>query len=161
MFNRWIIVPFLSFFIVTGWAESVDERAALSVWVNEAIVATYTFDFNDTLAQQKQISHYFTSKGWIAFKKALSDSKLIENVKKNEYRVTAVATKPPEIKKKGTLGWQAVMPVLVFYQNPQYKQKQHLEITLDFNTAPSGQGVRGFAIDSFISKITKPACKCP
>lgn len=52
------------------------------------------------------------------------------------------------------------MGLLVVYQNPQYQQKQHLKVTIDFMQAPSGQGVRGYTISSLQSVVNKTPCKC-
>ncbi len=87
----------------------------LSVWVNEAIVATYTYNYQNELTRQKEIAHYFTSTGWINYTKALTESKLPTAVKKNAYSVSAVATMPPIIKSLHQNYWQAMMPVLVVY----------------------------------------------
>ncbi|MCL5272466.1 MAG: DotI/IcmL family type IV secretion protein [Gammaproteobacteria bacterium] len=144
--------------IQTGY--SAPERAPLAVWVNEAIVATYTYDFKNYLQQQKDIAKYFTANGWISYSKALIDSKLPETVNKNSYEVSAVATQPPVIADVDPTHWLASMPVLVVYKNPQYQQQQHLKITLGFTQVPSGQGVRGFAITSLQSKVIKPPCEC-
>jgi hypothetical protein len=133
----------------------------LEVWANEAIVATYTFNYQNFLPRQKEIATYFTSNGWIAYTKALNDSKLPDAVQKNDYYVSAVATLPPQVKMIRDNYWQAVMPLLVVYKNPQYQQTQTLEVTIEFVAAPSGQGVRGFAISSLQSKQIKPACQCP
>ena len=133
----------------------------LAVWTNEASVATYTYNYQNYLARQQQIAQYFTSDGWIAYSKALNDSKLPDAVQQNAYYVSAVATLPPTIKTLGTNQWQATMPLLVVYKNPQYQQKQTLAITLNFTSAPTGQGVRGLAITSLQAKVTQPACKCP
>ena len=67
---------------------------------------------------------------------------------------------PPEIKQLAANHWQAVMPLLVVYKNPQYQQKQTLEVTLNFLQAPPGQGVRGLVINSLQAKVVKPTCKC-
>jgi hypothetical protein len=48
----------------------------------------------------------------------------------------------------------------VVYKNPQYQQKQTLEVTIQFETAASGQGVRGLAISNLISKTTQKPCQC-
>ena len=138
---------------------ALDEQ--LNVWTNEAIVATYSYNYQNFLTRQKEIARYFTSKGWIAYSKALIESKLPEAVQKNDYSVSAVATLPPQVKSLRANSWQAVMPLLVVYKNPQYQQKQTLEVTIEFTTAPAGQGMRGYAITSLQSKVVKPACKCP
>lgn len=136
------------------------DNAQLSVWANEAIIATYTFDYKNLLDQQKQIAKYFTSTGWIAYSKALADSKLLDTVQKNAYFVSAVATSPPKLTVLDPTHWIAVMPILVIYENPQYQQRQNLLVTINFTVAPAGQGVRGLSILSLQSAVTTPPCEC-
>lgn len=141
-------------------AISAPDRAQLTVWANEAIIATYTFDYKNYVQQQKEIAKYFTSDAWISFTKALNDSKLPEDVQKNLYKVTAVATEPPKLISLDATHWQVIMPILVMYENPEYKQTQNLKVVLGFTVAANGQGVRGFSITSLQSTITKPPCQC-
>lgn len=160
MYQRIILLCFsLLILPLQGWADTGETQRA--VWVNEAIVATYTYNYQNFLARQKEIATYFTASGWIAYTKAMTDSKLPESVQKNAYYVSAVATMPPQIKQLRDNTWQAIMPLLVVYKNPQYQQKQTLNITLEYTTAPSGQGVRGLAITSLQAKEAEPACQCP
>ena len=149
------------FFLLSKSLMAASYSVPLAVWANEAIVATYTFTHQDFLKRQKEIAKYFTSEGWINYTKALQQSGLPESVKQNQYDVSAVATSPPEIKKLSEDTWQAVMPLLVIYKNPQYLQKQTLQVTILFTEVPKGQGVRGMAISSLKSKIKQPACRCP
>ena len=132
----------------------------LAVWANEAIITTYTYNYQNFVNRQKEIAFYFTAQGWIAYSNALIASKLPETIQKNAYDVSAVATMPPQIKVLHDNYWQAVMPILVVYKNPQYIQKQTLEVTLEFTLAPTGQGVRGLAIASLQAKVVKPFCQC-
>lgn len=158
-YPRLFIVGFLSLFLSLQ-AQSAPDNAQRAVWVNEAIVATYTFNYKDFMTRQKEIAKYFTAQGWINYSKALQESKLPESIEKNAYAVSAVATMPPEIKALKDGQWQADMPVLVVYTNPDYKQKQTLNIMITFIEAPAGTGVRGFAITNLQAKIAQPACKC-
>ncbi len=160
MFIQRVIILLISMLAAPYSAYADVDNTQLAVWANEAIVATYTYNFKNYLARQKEIAQYFTSNGWIAYSKALTDSKLPETVKNNSYFVSAVATMPPKVKVLRSNYFQATMPLLVVYSNPQYKQKQNLDITLEFTTAASGQGVRGFAVESLQAKQTSPACKC-
>jgi hypothetical protein len=147
--------------IILPWNTHADDNnTALVVWANEAIVATYTYNYQNFLERQKQIAFYFTAEGWIAYSNALNASKLPDTVKKNAYDVSAVATLPPMIKSVGNNAWQAKMPLLVVYKNPQYLQKQTLNITINFTTVASGQGIRGYAITSMTSTIATPPCQC-
>lgn len=153
----WVVIVF----IMAQFAVASPDRIQLAVWANEAIIATYTFNYQTYVQQQKEIAKYFSSAGWIAYSKALNASKLPEAVQKNAYDVTAVATQPPKIITLDPTHWQAIMTILVVYQNPQYQQRQHLKIVLGFTQASPGQGVRGFSITSLQSSVTKPPCQCP
>ena len=160
MFYRRIVI--LCVFLV-GFplqAQLAPDDTQRAVWVNEAIIATYTYNHNDFMARQKDIAKYFTAQGWINYSKALQASKLPEAIQKNAYSVSAVATMPPEIKVIKDNQWQANMPVLVVYTNPEYKQKQTLNIMITFIEAPGRTGVRGFAITNLQAKISQPACTC-
>jgi len=136
------------------------DNTQLAVWANEAIVATYTYDYKNYLPRQQEIAHYFTSTAWINYSTALQNSKLPESVIQNSYSVSAVATLPPTIKTIAANHWQAVMPILVIYKNSKYQQKQTLEVTLDFQAAPNGQGVRGLAIINLKADVSESACQC-
>ena len=146
--------------LLSAQALAAFDKTQLAVWANEAIVATYSFDYKNFLPRQKEIAKYFTAEGWTAYSTALNASKLPESIQTNSYFVSAVATLPPEIKALGNNQWQATMPLLVVYKNPQYQQKQHLAVTITFKEVPSGQGVRGLAINSLQSVISQPACQC-
>lgn len=156
--NKKLVFVLLSIFFQLSYAQP--EQAQLSVWVNEAIVSTYTYSYKNYLEDQKKIAKYFTADGWIAYSNALNASKLPEDVQKNLYTVSSVATAPPEITNIDPTHWKATMGLIVAYQNPQYQQRQHLKVTINFMVAPSGQGVRGYSITSLQSAVVKQPCKC-
>jgi hypothetical protein len=151
---------FLLLSLISTASFAVPDNTQLAVWANEAIVATYSYDYKNFLLRQKEIAKYFTAQGWIAYSTALNAAKLPETVQKNSYFVSAVATLPPEIKVINSTQWQATMPLLVLYKNPQYQQTQQLLITIHFIPAPAGQGVRGLAIASLQAKVIEAPCKC-
>lgn len=151
----------LAFVLLSQLSHAGPEQAPLVVWANEAAVATYSFSYKNFLPDQKQIAKYFTSEGWMAYSKALTDSKLPESVQKNQYVVSAVPTLPPVITAIDSTHWKAVMNLLVVYENPQYQQHQNLKVTINFGVAPEGQGVRGYSISSLQAVTSKPPCKCP
>ena len=136
------------------------DTTQLSVWANEAVVATYTYNYQNFITQQKTIAKYFTASGWTGYSTALNKAELPQMVQKNSYFVSSVALLPVELKTIDANHWQATMPLLVVYKNPQYQQKQTLEVTIQFETAASGQGVRGLAISNLISKTTQKPCQC-
>ena len=150
----------LLFLIFSPLACTAPDATQLAVWANEAIIATYSFDYKNYLQEQKAIAKYFTSDAWMAYTKALNDSKLPDSVQKNNYYVSAVATQPPAITTIDVTHWQAIMPVLVVYKNPQYQQQQTLKVVLRFTQASSGQGVRGFSANSLQATVSTPPCQC-
>lgn len=148
----WLLYPLASF--------AIPQETQLSVWANEAIVATYTYNYKNFLPRQREIAKYFTSTAWKAYSDALQKAKLPESVNKNSYTVSSVATSPPVLTQSGPNQWHVVMPILVLYENPQYKQTQHINVNLFFKTADSGQGVRGLVITALNAELTSPACSC-
>jgi len=144
-------------FTLSTHAASTD--IALAVWANEAIVTTYTFDFEHFLAEEKEIAKYFTAKGWIDYTRAMTDSKLPETIQKNSYYVSAVATMPPTIKKNHDTTWEVTMPILVIYKNPAYTQKQNVLVSLT-GIRTTKEGVRGYAISSLRASVITDPCRC-
>lgn len=136
------------------------DETQLSVWANEAIVATYTFNDKNFMTRQKAIALYFNAQGWINYSAAFNASGLPATVQENHFSVTSVATLPPVVTTIAKDRWQAVMPLLVSYQNQQQQQKQSLQVTITFGTAPEGQGVRGLSIYSFQAVTITPPCEC-
>ncbi|WP_028388828.1 DotI/IcmL family type IV secretion protein [Legionella fairfieldensis] len=149
----------LALLVLTSSVWAVPDKTQLAVWANEAIVATYSYDYKNFLPRQKEIAKYFTAEGWIAYSTVFNASRLPDTVKANSYYVSAVATSPPEVKEVGANQWQAEMPLLVVYKNPQYQQQQHLAVTITFTPVAAG-GIRGLAITSLQSQVTAPACQC-
>jgi hypothetical protein len=141
-------------------AQAAPDRTQLAVWANEAIIATYTYDYKNYLEQQKEIAKYYTAAGWVAYTQALNESKVPEIVQKNQYEVTAVATQPPTLVTLDPNHWQATMTILVVYKSSEHQQQQNLKVSIGFQTAPGQQGVRGFHISSLKSTIVSPPCQC-
>lgn len=132
---------------------------ALSVWVNEAIITSYTLDYEHLLQQEKELAKYFTSEGWIGYSQAFQASNLPQKIQANSYVVTAVATMPPTLKSVNQNEWEATMPILVLWKNPAYQQKQELNVIVRF-IASTSQGVRGYAIVSLKSIPMAAPCRC-
>lgn len=165
MFHRKNIIGKTALLAALLWsallsAQPLPDKVQLAVWANEAIVATYTFNHKNFLTRQKEIARYFTAAGWIAYSAALNASTIPSSVMKNAYSVSAVASLPPKITIIKGNEWEATMPLLVLYENPQYQQKQQLQVTIRFAPVPSGQGIRGLAISSLQAKNITPPCKC-
>ena len=141
-------------------ALAAPSNTELAVWANEAIIATYTFDYQNFITEQKTIAKYFTADGWIKYNTALLESKLPDQVKKNSYFVSAVAQLPIQLKTIDNNHWEASAPIVVVYKNPSYQQKQTLQVTIQFSAVQPEQGVRGLAITQLTSVPTEKPCEC-
>lgn len=159
--NLYNLIPIIFLFLGVGIAPGFasPSNVTLTVWVSEAAVATYTFDFENFVTQQKKIAKYFTADGWISFSKAMEEAKLPETIQKNSYYVSAVPTMPPVIKETGQDEWEATISILVVYKNPAYKQKQNLNVVINFIKSDR-YGINGFAIVSLKSTVIDAPCRC-
>ena len=158
MNNR--LLCFLLFVVFNQQALALNENIVRSIWANYVIISTYTLSPSQLIAQQKEIAKFFTAKAWINYTRALASSKFINTIKNNQYQVSAVSMRSPEIKSLTADQWQAEMPVMVWYKNPQYQQKQTLNVTITFKKATANEGAEGYAITSFQSKVIEPLCQC-
>lgn len=159
--NRWIQIVVSLFFLQSSciYSSQIPDKAQQVVWIYEAVTEMNTWTYQDFLTRQQKIARYFTAQGWINYTKALKESKVPEIVQARKYSVQTVPLLPPEIKQITPKQWQAIMPILVVYENAAGKQKQTLSVTLDFEQV-EGEGIRGFAINRFQSKTTAPPCDC-
>ena len=160
MLGHRILLLCTLWFISPLQALATPDNTQLAVWANEAIIATFTYNHENFLNRQKEIAQYFTANSWIAYSNALKEAKLPETIKSNAYYVSAVATLPPVLTSLKDNSWQVIMPVLVLYKNLEYKQKQTLNIKLNFKEVPEGTGVRGLAITSLQATVAKAPCIC-
>lgn len=147
------------FFLLANNGFAGPSNSQLVVWSSEAVVSTYTFDYQNLVKQQKQIAKYFTVNGWVNYSKALDESKLLDTVQKKSYYVSSVPILPPVIKELRDNYWQATIYLLVLYKNQEYQQTQNLKVELEFVKTDT-EGMNGFAIVSLRSTVTAPPCKC-
>lgn len=132
----------------------------LSVWVSEAGVALYTLDASNLQAQQSALSYYFSSQGWIDFNKAQEQSGILQAIQTHRYTVRAIPLHPPKIMALDPQHWEAILPILVSYTNPEYEQQQTLRLKIRFEQSTDSRSVRGFAISAIESKKTSELCTC-
>lgn len=160
MTPRFIAIFFIFLITANKAFCSTPNDTALAVWVNEALTATYSYDYADFITQQKRIARYFTADAWLTYNHALQKAGLPQSVQKHAYYVSAVAQLPPTVRSTGVNQWEAIMPLLVVYKNPQYQQKQILRLTVAFKAVPEPQGIRGLAITGLRSTVIEPPCVC-
>ena len=112
------------------------------------------------MEKQQQLSSYFSPSGWESYSKALVESNLLESIKKNNYSVSSVALKPPKIKQLVKNHWQAKMPLLVMYENPQFSKKQILMVTITFQPADKTRAGQLYMIGSMQTEKIDDPCPC-
>lgn len=116
----------------------------VKVWANTAIISVFDYDYKNMVAKRKESAQYFSSDGWLAFNKAFNASGIKQIVEKQRYTVSAVATRPPQIKeqglKSGKYYWQVDMPVFVLYKGDSKQRAQHLDITVNILYQPERTG---------------------
>lgn len=166
--KSWIKTLLLGLSLLTGIVSAADSpppisNTSLLVWANEAVIKVYSYDFANFAAQLQGVSDYFTTDAWHAYTDAVSKAKTLDTVTSNKLTVSAVALKPPVIKEQKPIGanyqWKVEMPTLVNYESPNTTKQQKLMIELVISTVAAPQGVRGLAIQSFISKPMDEAPK--
>lgn len=141
-------------------ALSLDTSVSLSVWVNEAIINTYTFNDENLIERQQDMARYFSPESWKIYLDTLNKSNILSRVKAQHYQVTSVATLPPSITENPkTHSWKAKMPILVRYENKEQKQIQNLEVQLEIVKSDASDS-RGYAIVKYEAKILNHPCTC-
>lgn len=130
-------------------------NAALIDWVLEAATAAYNFNFGNYQEVIQNMKNYFTDKGYENYLSALTDKKVIEEVREKRLVVFAVATGTPVILNEGPLpdgiyAWKVQMPMLVTYQSAASQRKQHLILTVFIARRPTLENPKGVGIASFI-----------
>ena len=76
-------------------------RMAVSDWAANAASQIMTFGFNDIDARFAQSRKDFTDEGWKTFRKAIIQTKLINDMADAQQIVTSVPSGPPDLKKEG------------------------------------------------------------
>lgn len=146
--------------LFNSFSFGLEPSISLQVWVNEAIVNTYTFNDENLLERQKDMAQYFSPQAWKIYLDVLNKSNILSQVKTQHYQVSAVATLPPTITvNPNTHSWQAQMPILVSYKNKDQKQIQNLEIDIEIIKSDSSDN-RGYAIVKYEAKILNQPCTC-
>jgi intracellular multiplication protein IcmL len=141
-------------------SSALEPSVPLQVWVNEAIVNTYTFNDTNLIDRQKDMSQYFTAEAWKVYLDTLNRSNIITQVKENHFQVSAVATLPPKINTQANgSSWKASMPILVQYKSKDNTLKQNLEINLIIVKNNSSNS-RGYAIIQYEAKPLDKPCNC-
>jgi len=144
----------------------VTSKDTMQAWANEALLATFTYDYAHYPQQLRRASHYYTTEGWKNYASALEASGNLQAIVNKKMIASAIPQGTPKVlSKAGTkaqAAWKIEIPMLLIYQNAHTNLKQSVIVTLVVLKTNGQSGVRGLAIDQLIvqsaikeKKVTK------
>jgi hypothetical protein len=125
-------------------------RIMISEWAAKAAGEIMTFGFNDVDARFGKSRKLFTPAGWETFRKAVVQSKLLDQMAESQQVVTTVPAGAPVLKKEGLInekdGWEFEVPILVTFRAGGVKvsrpKTEHMIIEkMPTRDSPNGVGI--------------------
>jgi intracellular multiplication protein IcmL len=132
-------------------------QALLADFANRAAVSVHTYSYinwRESLTYATQ--EYFTPVGGRTFLDAFAASRILREVQRSYYVVSAVSSGVPVVEKSGVENgryfWKVQVPITITYrQNSDYKGEDRIiEVTL-VRIDPSPANPNGVAVDGFVS----------
>jgi intracellular multiplication protein IcmL len=106
-------------------------------WAEKVAILVYDFDYVNYRQALQNLRTYFTQTGHAEYLKALTFSTNIEAIKANKQIVSAEVNGTPLIKSKGVNSgffyWQAMIPLLITYENSSgkiFQQRVHATMVI-------------------------------
>ena len=100
-----------------------NEHAILLYWVSKAIIAMFDLDFVNYRGVMQEMRHYFSSKGYERYIKALNESKNLDTIKNGKRVAFANIKGEAKVTKTGILEghkvWIVEVPIMVTYEGYQ------------------------------------------
>lgn len=125
----------------------------ISGWVFEAIMASYSFDFNNYYSQLDKVSYYYTPEGYTMYLKALQLAKVEGQVISNKIEVSTVPLQEPVLIKGGNLGsteyWRYRVPVLISFYSGKDLVVERKKIEVLVLRVPAHKNPKGLSIAEF------------
>jgi len=136
-------------------------RDTISDWAATTASEVMTFGFNNIDEHFPAVQHDFTPDGWASFKKAVRNSKVMDEIIKTQQLVTAVPLGPPVWKQDGLItdkngsvfeGWIFDVPILITFRAGSdvrpIQKKVHMVIEkVPTEDNPYAVGIREWDID--------------
>lgn len=134
-------------------SEPVVAPSELLQWVNQAVVAAYSYNFINYRKELQDAAQYFTPEGWKQYQDGLKASRNLETVVAKKLVATATPTGAPQITDQGILNgryaWRIRMPFLVTYQNSNEQIQQPVTVTVLVVRTSTLDTPKGIAIAQF------------
>jgi intracellular multiplication protein IcmL len=132
-------------------------HATLAQFAQEAAVELNSYDFlNYRRSLTATTEKFLTPKARDQYFSALSETGLIETIKKNFFVVHSFVTDPPQLRDKGVKAgvsfWNIEVPITIWYVAGQQRIPENRVLTMTVvNADPSPQNPTGIAIDNIVS----------
>ena len=125
----------------------------VSGWLFDAIMLSYSFNFNNYYSQVEKSSYFFTPQGYDMYLKALTASKIETDIMLKKLDITTVPLQEPVLINSGVFSstefWRFRVPVLVSYYGGKTPviQKQLIEVLI--LRVPAHNNPKGLSISEF------------
>lgn len=125
-------------------------RDAISNWAASAAGQVMTFGFNDIDERFAESKNNFTQKGWDTFRKAVMNSKFVEEMMSKQQILTTVPENVPVLKKEGfvngTYSWTFDIPLLITFRAGSVKSTRSKSVQMviekvSTRESPAGVGI--------------------
>lgn len=130
---------------------------ALIQWATNAVLAVYTYNFNNYRQVFQDSRQYFTDDGWQQFITALSQSRNLQAVQDKKLVLSAVVSSAPIVNREYVAGngkytWEIQLPVMVTYQSLSEEFHENLVIVLRVQRVSTLDSSDGVGIISFVAR---------
>lgn len=143
-----------------------EERAVIQA-AEQAALAAFRMDYQNHSQQMTRLSRLFTPEAWMAFQKAMADSKNLEAIQSEKMTVTPKLNGESKILHQETAAspkvWQIRVPVQVDYKGDRRSVQQNLLIDISLVPAPKSAmaDAPAFSVTQFIAKTQDLAAAKP
>lgn len=128
----------------------------VSNWIQEAVMDSYSFDFNNFDDVVKRMEYYFTEEGYAAYKATMYNSGVKEQVIQSKIKVSTVVTGSPIMISGGVfLGteyWRFATPVRVSFYGGEAAKPQDMMVHMLLVRIPTHKNSKGLGIAEFNMK---------
>ena len=147
----------VSMIIGCASSSSPDEDKEILAWSQEAVLATFSYDYANYHQQLEAASQYFIPQTWKFYFTALNASSGFKKVLNQKMVVSAVVQKMPVIISEGVNtnsqpSWTVQVPAVITYENASVHIQKPVIISVGILRTKNQVGVRGLAISELSVK---------
>lgn len=106
---------------------------SILAWAYESMMATYNYNFTQANAEtiKKNAEQYYTKAAWDNYDSQLSNSDILDKIKKKKLIASVGVDPAPLILNKGEHTWKIQLPLIIHYQSASEHISQKQMTTLD------------------------------